>query len=180
LFPIFPWAAFAFAGLAFGFALQSEWSRHCEAQVFIFAGIFGLALAEAAHWLSWRPWHFYAVDDFWHTSPSFFLIRLGMLLMILAASYAWCRWGGGQWGFSPLIQLGQASLLVYWVHLEFVYGRVSILPKRAVSIRTASFGLLVIFLAMLALAFLRTRWKGRGAEILQWMRRRPANSTNAG
>jgi hypothetical protein len=35
----------------------------------------------------------------------------------------WCRWGAGRWGFSPLIQLGQASLLVYWVHLEFVYGR---------------------------------------------------------
>ena len=56
-----------------------------------------------------------------------------MLLVILTASYAWCRWvsdnGRGQWGFSPLIQLGQASLLVYWVHIEFVYGRVSILPK---------------------------------------------------
>ena len=74
------------------------------------------------------------------------------------------------WGFSPLIQLGQASLLVYWVHLEFVYGRVSILPKHSVSIRTASAGLLVIFLAMLVLAFLRTKWKGHGSELLTWFR----------
>jgi fucose 4-O-acetylase-like acetyltransferase len=93
-----------------------------------------------------------------------------MLLAILTASYAWCRWGPGQWGFSPLIQLGQASLLVYWVHLEFVYGRFSILPKHSQSIRTASLGLLTIFLAMLLLAFLRTRLKGRGAEVLAWFR----------
>ena len=180
LFPIFPWAAFAFAGLAVGFVLQSERVRSREAQAFVSVGAAGLVLAEAAHWLNWRPWHFYAVDDFWHTSPSFFLIRLGMLLTILAGSYAWCkaksRWGAGRWGFSPLIQLGQASLLVYWVHIEFVYGRVSILPKHAVTIRTASLGLLVIYLAMLALAFLRTRWKGRSPEFLTWIRRRPASA----
>jgi fucose 4-O-acetylase-like acetyltransferase len=83
-----------------------------------------------------------------------------LLLAILSVTYAWCRWGAGQWGFSPLIQLGQTSLLVYWVHIEFVYGRLSIVPKHAASIRTASFGLLGIFLAMLALSILRTRWKG--------------------
>ena len=76
----------------------------------------------------------YAVYDYWHTSPQFFIIRVGMLMVILTASYAWCRWGAGQWGFSPLIQLGQASLLVYWVHIEFVYGRVSILAKHAQTI----------------------------------------------
>src|SRR5208283_4935354 len=69
-----------------------------------------------------------------------------------------------------LIQLGQASLLVYWVHIEFVYGRVSILPKHSQSIRTASLGLLTIFLAMLILAFLGTRMKGRGADVLAWFR----------
>ena len=80
-----------------------------------------------------------------------------MLLVILTASYSWCRWGFAQWGFSPLIQLGQASLLVYWVHIEFVYGRVSILPKHAESIPGASLGLLIIFLTMLLLAYVRTK-----------------------
>jgi len=47
----------------------------------------------------------------------------------------------------------------------------SILPKHSETIRTASFGLLMIFLAMLTLAFLRTRTKGRGAELLAWFRR---------
>jgi uncharacterized membrane protein len=175
LFPIFPWTAFAFAGLSTGFILQSEWARKRETLIFLLAGGVGLVFVETARWLDAQPRQIYAVYDYWHTSPNFFLIRLGMLLMILSASYAWCRWVIGQrraghWGFSPLIQLGQASLLVYWVHLEFVYGRFSILPKRVQSIRTASLGLLTIFLAMLLLAFLRTRLKGRGDEILAWFR----------
>jgi uncharacterized membrane protein len=170
LFPIFPWSAFAFAGLAAGFILQSQWARRREALIFSLAAVAGVGLVEVAHWLDAQPRRLYAVYDFWHTSPNFFLIRLGMLLVILAASYGWCRWGAGGWGFSPLMQLGQASLLVYWVHIELVYGRLSILPKHNQTIRTASVGLLVIFLAMLLLAFLRTRLKGRRAEVLTWFR----------
>jgi uncharacterized membrane protein len=156
LFPVFPWTGFAFAGLALGFFLRSSWVRNREAVTFLALGAAGILLVEVARWMDRQPRQLYAVYDFWHTSPNFFLIRLGMLMVILSASYAWCRWGAGQWSFSPLIQLGQASLLIYWVHIEFVYGRVSILPKRAVDIRTASLGLLVIFVAMLLLAIART------------------------
>jgi hypothetical protein len=82
----------------------------------------------------------------------------------------------GRWSFSPLIQLGRASLLVYWVHLEFVYGRVSVLPKHVQNIRIASLGLLTIFLAMLILAYLRTRMKGHEPKMLAWFRR-PASAS---
>jgi uncharacterized membrane protein len=170
LFPIFPWAAFAFAGLAVGFFLLSDWARKRDAAAFALAGVGGVGLIYLARWLNAQS-QLYLVYDFWHTSPNFFLIRVGLLLAILAAAYVWCRWGAGQWGFSPLIQLGRTSLLVYWVHIEFVYGRLSILPKRSVDIRTASFGLLTIFLAMLLLSVLRTKLKGRGADLLLWVRR---------
>ncbi|MGO9088129.1 MAG: heparan-alpha-glucosaminide N-acetyltransferase domain-containing protein [Candidatus Sulfotelmatobacter sp.] len=190
LFPVFPWTAFAFAGLAVGFILQSPAAKGRETTVFLSLGGAGIVLVELARWLDARPYQLYPVYDFWHTSPNFFLIRLGMLMMILTASYAWCRWvvgkwGLGQWRFSPLIQLGQASLLVYWVHIEFVYGRLSILPKRAQGIAGASAGLLIIFLAMLALAYVRTHTKGtritgwmksRGAELLPWIHRAPART----
>jgi predicted acyltransferase len=171
LFPIFPWAAFAFAGLAVGFFLLSDEARKHGAATFALAGAVGVGLIYLARWLDARPRQLYATYDFWHTSPNFFLVRVGLLLLILAAAYLWCRWGAGQWGFSPLIQLGRTSLLVYWVHIEFVYGRLSILPKRAVDIRTASFGLLVIFLSMVLLSVLRTRLKGHGAERLAWFYR---------
>jgi uncharacterized membrane protein len=159
LFPIFPWSAFAFVGLALGFSLQSEWGRQRGAAPFFLAGAGGVALIYLARWLDARPVQLYPVYDFWHTSPNFFLIRVGLLLIILALAYVWCRWGAGQWGFSPLIQLGRTSLLVYWVHIEFVYGRFSILTKRTQNIPSATLGLMTIFLAMLVLSVLRTRFK---------------------
>jgi len=172
LFPIFPWTGFAFIGLAVGFFLLSDWAKKQGAATFVLAGAAGVAVIYAARWLDHRPHQLYAVYDFWHTSPNFFLIRVGLLLLILAAVYLWCRWGPGQWGFSPLIQMGQTSLLVYWVHIEFVYGRFSILPKRAQDIGTASLGLLTIFLAMLLLSVMRTKLKGHGAE--KWLQPRRA------
>jgi uncharacterized membrane protein len=164
LFPVFPWTAFAFAGLAVGFILQSPWTRARQARVFLSLGIAGVVLIELSRWIDALPRQLYPVYDYWHTSPEFFLIRLGMLLLILTGTYAWCRWGLAQWGFSPLIQLGQASLLVYWVHIEFVYGRVSILAKHAQTIGGATVGLMIISLAMLALAYVRSHAK-------RWMKK---------
>ena len=185
LFPIFPWTAFAFGGLTVEFILQAPAAKAREATVILSLGAGGLVLVELARWLDALPRQLYPVYDFWHTSPNFFLIRLGLLLMILTAAYAWCRWVVGrwrlgQWGFSPLIQLGQASLLVYWVHIEFVYGRFSIMTKHSAGIGAASLGLLIIFLTMLALAYVRTHTKGwmkaRSTEALAWLRPRPART----
>ncbi len=164
LFPIFPWTGFAFAGLAVGFLLLSDWARRREAAVFAMLAACGVALIALARTLDHSPPQLYAVYDFWHTSPNFFFIRVGLLLVILSAIYVWCRWGAATWGFSPLIQLGQTSLLVYWVHIEFVYGgRLRILPSHANSIPVATFGLLFITAAMLVLSRLRTEWKSRSA-----------------
>ena len=175
LFPIFPWSAFAFAGLALGFLLQSEWPRIREAVVFITTGLAGVILIEVARWLDARPFQLYSTYDFWHTSPNFFLIRVGFLWIFLCASYAWCRWGAAIVGFSPLIQLGQTSLLVYWIHIELVYGRFAILRRQSQSIGGATLGLLTIFLMMLALSWLRTHFKNRRPEL--WGRlRHPATS----
>ncbi|MFI5069288.1 MAG: hypothetical protein ACHP8A_00240, partial [Terriglobales bacterium] len=140
-----------------------DWGQKLGSRIFISAALAGIALVYFGRWIEAQPYRLYPTDDFWHTSPSFFLIRVGFLLVILGAAYCWCRWGLGQWRFSPLIQLGHTSLLVYWVHIEFVYGRFSILPHRGVSIRKASLGLLTIFLAMLLLSMLRTRFKSRSA-----------------
>jgi hypothetical protein len=162
LFPVFPWSGFAFAGLAVGFLLFSRWAREHTAQSLVWCGVGGASLFFMAWFLDHLPGQFYSVYDYWHTSPNFFLARVGILLLISFLSFAWCRWGLGTLGFSPLIQLGQTSLLVYWVHIELVYGKFSILTKRANTISTASLGLLAIFLLMLALSLLRTRidWSG--------------------
>jgi len=171
LFPFFPWAAFACAGLAVGFFLLSPWGRRHEIAATASIAAAGAAVAGIALWLDAQPRSVYAVYDFWHTSPNFFLIRAGIVMSIVFLTYAWCRWGLGQWGFSPLIELGKQSLVVYWVHIEFVYGRFSILPKNAQDIWHATIGLLVIFTAMTALATILNRNKGRGLQAFAIWRR---------
>jgi uncharacterized membrane protein len=171
LFPIFPWTAFAFAGLAVGFFLFTDWAAERTLPSLLIVGGAGVALIFLAQWFDAIPFHLYAIYDYWHSSPEFLLLRVGVLMLIMLGSYAWCRWGLGQIGFSPLAQLGQTSLLVYWVHIEFVYGRFSILTKRAQTIPRATAGLFVIFLAMLMLSLARTRLKGRGGEIWAWLRK---------
>ncbi|MGA7645695.1 MAG: heparan-alpha-glucosaminide N-acetyltransferase domain-containing protein [Terriglobales bacterium] len=161
LFPLFPWSAFAFAGLAAGFILFTDQARNQVVTTLTMFASVGVIAILLAYQLDHSSFHLYATYDYWHTSPNFLMMRIGMLLVICFLSYAWCRWGLGTWGFSPLIQLGQTSLLVYWVHIEFVYGRFSLLPKRAQTISGASWGLLEITVFMLILSLLRSRidWK---------------------
>jgi uncharacterized membrane protein len=180
IFPFFPWGAFAFAGLGIGFLLFNEvlfkrqvftdrTRNHMAQTVAVLAGV-GIAVILAARGFDHSSFHLYSTYDYWHTSPNFLMMRVGLLLVIAFLSYAWCRWGLGTRGFSPLIQLGQTSLLVYWVHIEFVYGRFSLLPKRAESIAGATRGLLEIIVFMLILSLLRTRieWKRFDWKKLSW------------
>ncbi len=181
LFPIFPWAAFALAGMALGTVLVTGWARRQPGWTHMILGAAGAAMFGLALWFSSLPVRVYPVDDFWHTSPNFFLARVGVLLVILALSYAWCYWvpafgprlayGSRNGSFSPLVQLGTTSLIVYWVHIEFVYGRFSLLPKRASTIAGASAGLALIFVGMLLLSIARTRLKGHEVELRAWLRK---------
>ena len=171
LFPIFPWAAFAFAGLATGFLLFSEWSSRNPARAVALVGAAGAGLLALSMWLDARPMQLYASYDYWHTSPNFFLARVGVVLLVVLGGYAWYRWGGGAIGFSPFRQLGQTSLLVYWVHMEFVYGCFSLFDKQSQGIRGATIGLFEITIAMVLLSMVRARFKGRGDEVWAWLRR---------
>src|SRR5277367_483007 len=92
LFPVFPWTGFAFAGLAVGFILQSEWAHAHEARIFLALGAAGAVLIEFSRWLDAQPRQIYPVYNYWLTSPQFFLIRVGMLLVIMTGAYVWCRW----------------------------------------------------------------------------------------
>jgi uncharacterized membrane protein len=159
LFPLFPWSAFALGGLAVGFFLFSDFAKRREGLAFAALGATGIVACFLSALFDSSRVRLYAVYDYWHSNPDFLLMRCGILLLILFLVYAWCRWGLAQKGFSPIIQLGNTSLLVYWVHIEFVYGRFSILPKGQCSALKATGGLITIFLAMLGLSLVRTTWK---------------------
>src|SRR5205823_8892353 len=65
----------------------------------------------------------YAHSSFWTTSPTFFAIRLGILMLVVPAAYA-CEKLLDRWGVTLawLERFGRSSLFVYWIHVELVYG----------------------------------------------------------
>jgi uncharacterized membrane protein len=179
LFPMFPWSAFAFAGLAIGMILFADWPARNPVKMVSMLGVGGVGLFYLARALDGNSVRLYASYDYWHTSPNFFLARLSILLMLMLVGFAYCQWGPGSLKFSPLKQLGQTSLLVYWVHIEFVYGKFSILPKMSEGVWMATLGLAIIFVAMLLLSVARTRTKGRASEAWTWARRRAGQLVGA-
>lgn len=167
LFPIFPWSAFAFAGVVVGYFILSETGKRLRPIMVPVTAIAGLAIAGIGYGLDHLPFQLYPVYDFWHTSPNFFLIRLGIVIIILAACDARCQMPALLTSSKALVLMGQHSLLVYWVHIPFVYGRVHILPQKAESILGATAGLVIITLSMLLLAYLQGKWDTRKKQQLR-------------
>jgi hypothetical protein len=170
IFSIFPWCGFAFVGLASGSFLFSDFAQRKEVMALSIVGAIGALACALSLWCDYSSVKIYSVYDYWHSSPNFFLMRCGILLLLTLTIFAWCRWGWATEGFSVFIQFGKTSLLVYWVHIEFVYGRLSILPKGRTTIPLATAGMAVIFAAMLGLSIWRTRAKKRAAPNLQTAR----------
>jgi uncharacterized membrane protein len=167
IFSIFPWSGFAFVGLAFGSFLFSDFAQRKEGSALGIVGAIGALACALSLWWDYSSVKIYAVYDYWHSSPNFFLMRCGILLLLTFVIFLWCRRGWATEGFSPFIQFGKTSLLVYWVHIEFVYGRLSILPKFRSTIPLATTGMMVIFVTMLGISIWRARAKKRAAVSLQ-------------
>lgn len=164
LFPLFPWTGFVFVGVGAGVIVMRARKLQREGLTILALAVAGAAAALLSRWLDHLPGQFYAVYNYWTTSPNFFLARSGLLLVILGAVWGWCRLKPGKW-WSPVEQLGSTSLMVYWVHIELVYGRLSILPKKTVSWATASWGLAAITVSMVLLSLLKTRYSSRKAAM---------------
>lgn len=161
-FGFFPWAAFAFAGLAVGCGLAHAIRQERHDRILIGVALAGGALIAASMYLDRQSWTPYATYDYWRTSPNYFLVRLGILLIALAASALWSRRPRRPERFSPMVSLGRHSLLVYLAHMPFVYGGLSILEKGESSTAQSTLGVVGISLAMIGLCAGRDRWKTRG------------------
>ena len=62
-------------------------------------------------------------SSFWTSSPTYFAIRVGVMMAGLAALYA-VEQAANRFGvaFTALERFGRRSLFVYWIHVELVYG----------------------------------------------------------
>ena len=139
-FTLMPWAGFLFAGAAFGEVLSMVHSAAGERRLMWWMGVGGVVVGAIGYVTSWLP-PLYADTDFWTSSPTFFFIRLGLLMMGVPLASWWCTvYAGPAW----LLQFGRSSLFVYWIHVELVYGIVSLplhgrLPFGAVLVAYAAF-----------------------------------------
>jgi uncharacterized membrane protein len=142
LFVFFPWAAFVFAGAVVGLVLEQIRTSRQEHLANLGFAVIGLGVAYAAYQLSFRP-TIYPQSHFWTTSPTFFFLRAGIMTASIAVFYLWSLRPHASTAWSPLQTLGKNSLFIYWIHVEMIYGVVSI-PLR----KSLSFGQSWIALAM--------------------------------
>ena len=173
-FVFFPWAGFVFAGALGGVALDMLRSKRAELATNIAFAVAGAAMAVAAYRLSFLP-SWYPQSHFWTTSPAFFFIRLGIMIATVGLAFAWERRPGGGDKWSPLKQLGRSSLFIYWIHVEMVYGLVSLRLHKQLSWTQSWIALAVFCLFMLLCSIFKdwsvAKWKGyQSARVAQRLR----------
>jgi uncharacterized membrane protein len=123
-FSLFNWMGFLLAGSAAG-RLVADRDRPALLLA-LGAGLF------AAGWAGDRLPALYAYQDFWHTSPAWFAMRLGGVvattgvLQLLPAR--------ADVGLAWLRAMGRHSLLGYLASIELTYGRLSAPAHRALSL----------------------------------------------
>ena len=164
LFPVFPWTAFTAFGASCGLLLAQARARGREGIAIGALAAAGAAAIPLALWVDGHAPAVYPVYDFWHTSPTYVLLKCGVLLVLFALAFLLDRLPGP----SGLRQLGRTSLLVYWAHLEIVYGK-WIAPglRENLAVEEVTWGVVVLVLLMLALSIARTHargWPLRGGE----------------
>ena len=122
LFPLFPWMAHAFAGAALG-VLLARVPREDEPVFFTVISAAALLVWFGTRFLDGLPFGVYPAMDWWQTSPAYFVLRNCTSVWLLALCWLADRALPQGSMRDPLLKLGQHSLVVYWVHIELVYGR---------------------------------------------------------
>ena len=162
-FVIFPWTGFVFAGAVPGVLLSATRDPLLERAVVTRASVFGLVLIGAAFAASYGPSP-YENSYFWTSSPSYFLLRTGILVALIGVAYLWERRPWRRFQFSPLEYLGRSSLFVYWIHVELVYGLMVRPLHKSVSFPVAAACILPFAALMLLFAMLKERAVARFAR----------------
>jgi hypothetical protein len=97
--------------------------------------IAGAALVAVGFVTAARP-SIYSSSSFWTSSPTWFAIRLGVMMIVLAALKA-CTTGAttsdsvvrpfraAHDALNAVARMGRHSLFIYWIHVELVYGYAS-------------------------------------------------------
>ncbi len=160
-FGFFPWASFLAFGMVAGSILRVVKQEDMQRTMMWMMAV-GLGIASLAHYLSNLPYSLYPKSEFWLDSPGLTVIKLGVVLCILALSYLWVNLAAPQ-RWSLFRQLGTTSLLVYWVHIELVYGRWCGIWKEALTVPQVVVYTIVLVALMTIISVMQTRYKTLGS-----------------
>jgi len=163
-FPLFPWMSYAFTGVLAGLALAGEKERSAIDRQMQWMVVVALVLLVAARFFDALPYSYYQPYNYWLTSPNLVANKTAVVLLLLAACYAWSH-QTDPLRFSCVRQLGQTSLLIYWVHIELVYGRFLGFLQHRLDIPRTITAIVLLIAAMLLLSLVKTRWARRRREI---------------
>jgi len=168
-FTLFPWAGFLLAGAAVG-ALISAAGGRSERWLYPALAAFGATIVALGAYAATRP-SLYSPASFWTSSPSWFAIRVGVLMIAVMALHALDTVTATtplRRLVAPLETLGASSLFVYWIHVELVYGYASWMIHGRLPLwgTLVAFGMFsaIIYGAVLARDRLLEGWRARSAE----------------
>ena len=160
IFTLFPWAGFVFAGGAVGALIAAAREERAERRLHAILGALGVTLVVGGFYTAARP-SIYASSSFWTSSPTWFAIRLGILMIALTAIYAceavYAAVKGRATGQDPLAKMGRSSLFIYWIHVELVYGYASWMWRH----RLPLWGSAIAYVLFCVLMYRAIGWRDR-------------------
>jgi uncharacterized membrane protein len=164
-FTLLPWSGFVFAGAACGAVLALDGTGARDKALLTWLAAAGGLFVAAGFYTSTLP-PLYASTFFWTTSPTFFAIRAGILLVALGLAYWWSSIGSLTSRARTVVEtFGRNSLFVYWLHVEIVYGYATwIIHGRLPVWGTASAYAVfcaLMYVAVLAKQRIVERWRSR-------------------
>ena len=153
-FGVFPWGAYLAFGLSAGSILRLVQPEKID-RTMQWSAIVGGTLILVCQYFANSGFQIYTKSEFWLNSPAQVLTKMGVLLLMVAFAFLWTRYGAAP-GWSWVRQFGTTSLLVYWVHIELVYGRASEFFKGNLNVVQTVTAAAMVILMMLALSVFRT------------------------
>lgn len=154
-FSFFPWASFVAFGMAAGSVFRLV-KQEDMGKVMQWMMLGGIGLVIAGQYFSNLPYSFYSKTEYWLDSPGLAAVKLGVILVTMSVAWIWASFAiADRWSF--FIQLGTTSLLVYWVHIEIVYGRWFGFWKESLTVPQVVLFSTVLIIAMTILSIIRKR-----------------------
>lgn len=159
-FTLLPWAGFVFAGAAYGSILAGTRNPRTEPRVMTALTLAGAGLVAVGLYAASRP-SIYAASSFWTSSPTYFAVRTGVLMLTLGLFFAVTPAASRlPRVFGVLERFGRNSLFIYWIHVELVYGYATWIIHRRLPLSGTVAVYLMFCAAMLGAILIRDRFRG--------------------